>query len=282
MMVFFLKSCYYGIYNTVISNITTLCNSVVYFFSNNNSNLLYALHNWLEFHHPIIISITLIIGLNSYSIIKTFNVASIATVIMCPIQNVYFLTEGLRALASLPKETLEREYWKVNSALQKKCEYIKRSLNLEDPNYLKPANKKRRGGNYCRIIENKQTQPTSLSEGNLLFSYLFEDPCLCVLLYHSIMIGWITSVDLTLPQIYNYLSSLVFYYSQFVYRKSKVIVSQLILWRQIFTWRPLTLVALSKYRKLAACRRSPHLAWWSFSGIFRNSAQVWRVGSSMG
>ncbi|XP_045620791.1 uncharacterized protein [Procambarus clarkii] len=72
--------------------------------------------------------------------------------------------EGLRVLASLAKENHDREYLKINSAVQKRCEYIKRSLNIEDPNYLKPANKKGRGRNYCRIIEINQTQPTSLSE----------------------------------------------------------------------------------------------------------------------
>ncbi|XP_045620789.1 uncharacterized protein [Procambarus clarkii] len=74
------------------------------------------------------------------------------------------IDEGLRVLASLAKENHDREYLKINSAVQKRCEYIKRSLNIEDPNYLKPANKKGRGRNYCRIIEINQTQPTSLSE----------------------------------------------------------------------------------------------------------------------
>ncbi|XP_045592175.2 uncharacterized protein [Procambarus clarkii] len=71
--------------------------------------------------------------------------------------------EGLRTLAILAKENLDREYWKINSALQKKCEYIKRSLNIEDLNYLKPSNKKGRGANYCRIIEMKQMQRSNLS-----------------------------------------------------------------------------------------------------------------------
>ncbi|XP_069189293.1 uncharacterized protein [Procambarus clarkii] len=88
--------------------------------------------------------------------------------------------EGLQTLAILAKENLHREYLKINSALQKKCEYMKRSLNIEDLNYLKPSNKKGKGENYCRIIEINQTQRSNLSGGNFLFSYLFHDPCLCV------------------------------------------------------------------------------------------------------
>ncbi|XP_069189294.1 uncharacterized protein [Procambarus clarkii] len=90
------------------------------------------------------------------------------------------LAEGLQTLAILAKENLHREYLKINSALQKKCEYMKRSLNIEDLNYLKPSNKKGKGENYCRIIEINQTQRSNLSGGNFLFSYLFHDPCLCV------------------------------------------------------------------------------------------------------
>nr|XP_045587887.1 uncharacterized protein LOC123749812 isoform X2 [Procambarus clarkii] len=72
--------------------------------------------------------------------------------------------EGLQTLAILAKENLHREYFKINSALQKKCEYMKRSLNIEDLNYLKPSNKKGKGENYCRIIEINQTQRSNLSE----------------------------------------------------------------------------------------------------------------------
>nr|XP_045590426.1 uncharacterized protein LOC123752415 isoform X2 [Procambarus clarkii] len=72
--------------------------------------------------------------------------------------------EGLQTLAILAKENLHREYLKINSALQKKCEYMKRSLNIEDLNYLKPSNKKGKGENYCRIIEINQTQRSNLSE----------------------------------------------------------------------------------------------------------------------
>ncbi|XP_069165904.1 uncharacterized protein [Procambarus clarkii] len=78
-----------------------------------------------------------------------------------------FLTEGLQTLAILAKENLHREYLKINSALQKKCEYMKRSLNIEDLNYLKPSNKKGKGENYCRIIEINQTQRSNLSEALL-------------------------------------------------------------------------------------------------------------------
>ncbi|XP_069191121.1 uncharacterized protein [Procambarus clarkii] len=74
------------------------------------------------------------------------------------------LAEGLQTLAILAKENLHREYFKINSALQKKCEYMKRSLNIEDLNYLKPSNKKGKGENYCRIIEINQTQRSNLSE----------------------------------------------------------------------------------------------------------------------
>ncbi|XP_069172561.1 uncharacterized protein [Procambarus clarkii] len=76
--------------------------------------------------------------------------------------------EGLQTLAILAKENLHREYLKINSALQKKCEYMKRSLNIEDLNYLKPSNNKGKGENYCRIIEINQTQRSNLSEGNFL------------------------------------------------------------------------------------------------------------------
>ncbi|XP_045586441.2 uncharacterized protein [Procambarus clarkii] len=72
--------------------------------------------------------------------------------------------EGLQTLAILAKENLHREYFKINSALQKKSEYMKRSLNIEDLNYLKPSNKKGKGENYCRIIEINQTQRSNLSE----------------------------------------------------------------------------------------------------------------------
>ncbi|XP_069193768.1 uncharacterized protein [Procambarus clarkii] len=72
--------------------------------------------------------------------------------------------EGLQTLAILAKENLHREYFKINSALQKKCEYMKRSLNIENLNYLKPSNKKGKGENYCRIIEINQTQRSNLSE----------------------------------------------------------------------------------------------------------------------
>ncbi|XP_069168636.1 uncharacterized protein [Procambarus clarkii] len=75
--------------------------------------------------------------------------------------------EGLQTLAILAKENLHREYFKINSALQKKCEYMKRSLNIEDLNYLKPSNKKGKGENYCRIIEINQTQRSNLSEALL-------------------------------------------------------------------------------------------------------------------
>nr|XP_045593645.1 uncharacterized protein LOC123755239 [Procambarus clarkii] len=75
--------------------------------------------------------------------------------------------EGLQTLAILAKENLHREYFKINSALQKKCEYMKRSLNIEDLNYLKPSNKKGKGENYCRIIEISQTQRSNLSEALL-------------------------------------------------------------------------------------------------------------------
>nr|XP_045598714.1 uncharacterized protein LOC123758400 isoform X2 [Procambarus clarkii] len=75
--------------------------------------------------------------------------------------------EGLQTLAILAKEILHREYLKINSALQKKCEYMKRSLNIEDLNYLKPSNKKGKGENYCRIIEINQTQRSNLSEALL-------------------------------------------------------------------------------------------------------------------
>ncbi|XP_069165982.1 uncharacterized protein [Procambarus clarkii] len=78
-----------------------------------------------------------------------------------------FLTEGLQTLAILAKENLHREYLKINSALQKKREYMKRSLNIEDLNYLKPSNKKGKGENYCRIIEINQTQRSNLSEALL-------------------------------------------------------------------------------------------------------------------
>ncbi|XP_069162818.1 uncharacterized protein [Procambarus clarkii] len=74
--------------------------------------------------------------------------------------------EGLQTLAILAKENLHREYFKINSALQKKCEYMKRSLNIEDQNYLKPSNKKGKGENYCRIIEINQTQRSNLSEAH--------------------------------------------------------------------------------------------------------------------
>ncbi|XP_069193763.1 uncharacterized protein [Procambarus clarkii] len=74
------------------------------------------------------------------------------------------LAEGLQTLAILAKENLHREYFKINSALQKKCEYMKRSLNIENLNYLKPSNKKGKGENYCRIIEINQTQRSNLSE----------------------------------------------------------------------------------------------------------------------
>ncbi|XP_069164041.1 uncharacterized protein [Procambarus clarkii] len=77
------------------------------------------------------------------------------------------LAEGLQTLAILAKENLHREYLKINSALQKKCEYMKRSLNIEDLNYLKPSNKKGKGENYCRIIEINQTQRSNLSEALL-------------------------------------------------------------------------------------------------------------------
>ncbi|XP_069173542.1 uncharacterized protein [Procambarus clarkii] len=77
------------------------------------------------------------------------------------------LAEGLQTLAILAKENLHREYFKINSALQKKCEYMKRSLNIEDLNYLKPSNKKGKGENYCRIIEINQTQRSNLSEALL-------------------------------------------------------------------------------------------------------------------
>ncbi|XP_069172792.1 uncharacterized protein [Procambarus clarkii] len=75
--------------------------------------------------------------------------------------------EGLQTLAILAKENLHREYFKIKSALQKKCEYMKRSLNIEDLNYLKPSNKKGKGENYCRIIEINQTQRSNLSEALL-------------------------------------------------------------------------------------------------------------------
>ncbi|XP_069191380.1 uncharacterized protein [Procambarus clarkii] len=86
--------------------------------------------------------------------------------------------EGLQTLAILAKENLHREYFKINSALQKKCEYMKRSLNIEDLNYLKPSNKKGKGENYCRIIEINQTQRSNLSEGRYdLYTPIFRCKC---------------------------------------------------------------------------------------------------------
>nr|XP_045590427.1 uncharacterized protein LOC123752415 isoform X3 [Procambarus clarkii] len=86
--------------------------------------------------------------------------------------------EGLQTLAILAKENLHREYLKINSALQKKCEYMKRSLNIEDLNYLKPSNKKGKGENYCRIIEINQTQRSNLSEGRYdLYTPIFRCKC---------------------------------------------------------------------------------------------------------
>ncbi|XP_045585129.2 uncharacterized protein [Procambarus clarkii] len=88
------------------------------------------------------------------------------------------LAEGLQTLAILAKENLHREYLKINSALQKKCEYMKRSLNIEDLNYLKPSNKKGKGENYCRIIEINQTQRSNLSEGRYdLYTPIFRCKC---------------------------------------------------------------------------------------------------------
>ncbi|XP_069193765.1 uncharacterized protein [Procambarus clarkii] len=86
--------------------------------------------------------------------------------------------EGLQTLAILAKENLHREYFKINSALQKKCEYMKRSLNIENLNYLKPSNKKGKGENYCRIIEINQTQRSNLSEGRYdLYTPIFRCKC---------------------------------------------------------------------------------------------------------
>ncbi|XP_069168894.1 uncharacterized protein [Procambarus clarkii] len=86
--------------------------------------------------------------------------------------------EGLQTLAILAKENLHREYFKINSAPQKKCEYMKRSLNIEDLNYLKPSNKKGKGENYCRIIEINQTQRSNLSEGRYdLYTPIFRCKC---------------------------------------------------------------------------------------------------------
>nr|XP_045624230.1 uncharacterized protein LOC123774145 [Procambarus clarkii] len=88
------------------------------------------------------------------------------------------LAEGLQTLAILAKENLHREYFKINSAPQKKCEYMKRSLNIEDLNYLKPSNKKGKGENYCRIIEINQTQRSNLSEGRYdLYTPIFRCKC---------------------------------------------------------------------------------------------------------
>ncbi|XP_069189378.1 uncharacterized protein [Procambarus clarkii] len=55
---------------------------------------------------------------------------------------------------------------------------MKRSLNIEDLNYLKPSNKKGKGENYCRIIEINQTQRSNLSEGRYdLYTPIFRCKC---------------------------------------------------------------------------------------------------------